>query len=488
MRRHAHRPAARLAAALVAIAAAAPLRAGADVPKDPEWYRSAVVYGVIPPRFGPEPLKAVTARLDDLRDLGVDALWLAPINPTDDPGDVSYQITDYFGIRADFGTPDDLRRLVREAHARGLRVLLDFVPNHTSVGHPYQRDAERLGRASRYWRWYDRDAQGNVTHYFDWKHLPNLDYRNPLVRQMMKDAFAYWLREYDVDGFRVDAAWGIRERAPAFWAELQRHLARVKPGTFLLAEASARDPFYVRNGFDAAYDWTGELGKWAWEKVFDDPGRIGPALDVALSSRSTPMHRVARFINNNDTGARFVTRHGVATTRLAAVLMHALPGIAVVYTGDEVGAEFQPYEEGPPLSWVDANGLRPLYRRLAALREELPALRTGAFRRVAVPGHPEAFAFVRDAGPAGRAVVVLNFGPAARLPVEVAGAGPPPSWDALAGREVSIRRTGPRSLDVEIGAEQALILVPSGRRCGCTGRGWLHAKRSLAYHPACERS
>lgn len=109
-----------------------------------------------------------------------------------------------------------------------------------------------------------------------------------------------------------------------------------------------------------------------------------------------------RFLNNNDTGERFVTRHGVATTRVATVLLHALPGIALLYTGDEVGAEFQPYEEGPPVSWDDPHGLRPLHRRLAALREELPALRRGAFRRVAVvPAHGSAYAFLRDAGPAG---------------------------------------------------------------------------------------
>ncbi|ACG74213.1 alpha amylase catalytic region [Anaeromyxobacter sp. K] len=451
-------------AALLALLCAGPLRAGGDVRPDPEWYRGAVVYGVVPPRFGPEPLKAVTARLDAFRDLGVDALWLAPLNPTDDPGDVSYAITDYFGLRADFGTPEDLRTLVREAHARGLRVLLDFVPNHTSVGHPHHLDAAARGRASPWWGWYDRDPAGRETHYFDWKHLPNLDYGNPLVRQMMLDAFAYWVREYDVDGFRVDAAWGIRRRAPAFWGALRRRLDAVKPGVFLLAEASARDPFYVRNGFDAAYDWTGELGHWAWEKVFDDPSRVGPALDAALASRATPMHRVARFLNNNDTGERFVTRHGLAMTRVAAVLLHALPGIAVVYTGDEVGAEFQPYEEGPPVSWVDVHGLRPLYRRLAALREDLPALRRGAYRRVAVPGHPAAFAFLRDAGPAGRALVVLNFGGPARLRLQ-GPAGPLPDWDAISERPVAVRRAGAGTLELELGAQEAVILVDrAGRR------------------------
>lgn len=454
---------ARLAAAL-SLLGALPPRATAEVPRDPEWHRSAVVYGVVPPRFGDEPLEAVAARLDDLRDLGVDALWLAPVQPTDDPGHVSYAVTDYFGLRPDFGTPEDLRTLVREAHARGIRVLLDFVPNHTSAAHPHHRDAEARGRASPYHAWYDRDARGRATHYFDWAHLKNLDYRNRAVREMMKDAFAYWVREFDVDGFRVDAAWGIRRRAPGFWAELDRHLADVKPGVFLLAEASARDGFYVRNGFEAAYDWTGELGRWAWEEAFRDPSRIGPALDAALAPGPTPMHRVARFLNNNDTGSRFVTRHGAGATRVAAVLQHALPGIALLYTGDEVGAEFQPYEDGPPISWADPHGLRPLYRRLAALREELPALRRGGLRRVRVRDHPSAYAFLRDAGGSERALVVLNFGGAARVRLELPDAGPLPTWDALGERAGAVRRVGPRDAEVDMGAQEALVLVPAPRR------------------------
>jgi glycosidase len=456
-------PLARLAA-LLALLGAPPPPAAADVSPDREWYRSAVIYGVVPPRFGPEPLRAVAARLDDLKDLGVDALWLAPLHPTDDPGDVSYSVTDYFAVRGDFGSPDDLRALVRAAHARGIRVLLDFVPNHTAAGHPHQRDAAARGRSSPYWGWYDRDAAGRVTHYFDWKHLANLDYGNRAVREMMKDAFAYWVREFDVDGFRVDAAWGVQRRAPAFWAELDRHLARVKPGLFLLAEASARDPFWIRNGFEAAYDWTGELGRWAWEEAFADPARIGPALDAALAPGPTPMHRVARFLNNNDTGERFVTRHGVAMTRVATVLLEALPGIAMLYTGDEVGAEFRPYEEGPPVSWVDAHGLRPLHRRLAALREELPALRRGAFRRLATPGQPAAFAFLRDAGRGGRAVVVLNFGEAGRVRLELpASGGPLPAWDAVGERPVPVRRASAREVEVELPAREGVVLVPAPR-------------------------
>jgi glycosidase len=449
--------AARLLASLLALAA---LPAGAAVDPDPGWYRGAVVYGVVPPRFGAPPLRAVTARLDALADLGVDAIWLPPVHPTDDPGDISYAVTDYLGIRADWGTAADLHALVAAAHARGIRVLLDFVPNHTSMGHPFQRDAAARGRASPWWGFYDRDRSGEVTHYFDWKHLANLDYSNPAVRRMTTDAFVWWVREFDVDGFRVDAAWGIRQRAPDYWPELRRALDRAKPGVFLLAEASARDPYYVRNGFDAAYDWTSELGRWAWEEAFRDPSRIGPALERALDGGGTPPDRVARFLDNNDTGARFVTRHGVAATRVAAVLLHALPGIAIVYTGDEVGAEFEPYQDGPPLSWSDPHGLRPLFRRLARLREELPALRDGALRKVPLVDAPSAFAFLRDAGARGRALVVLNFGEAARLRLRVPeDAAPLPARDALSGRDVAIRRAAPGEVELDLPARDALLLV-----------------------------
>ena len=143
---------------------------------------------------------------------------------------------------------------MREAHDRDIRVLMDFVPNHTSAAHRYFKDASHLGRESRYWDFYDRDADGTVTNYFDWTHLPNLNFDNPEVRRMITEAFAYWVGELDVDGFRVDVAWGVKERAPGFWPELRAQLDAIKPGVLLIAEASARDPYYYSHGFEAAYD------------------------------------------------------------------------------------------------------------------------------------------------------------------------------------------------------------------------------------------
>jgi glycosidase len=453
--------------AALALGCAAPRLASAPAPASDaraSWHRSAVVYGVVPPLFGPGvPLREVTARLDALDDLGVDALWLAPVMATDDPGAISYAITDFLAVRPDYGSEADLRVLVREAHARGLKVLLDVVPNHTSTGHPWYRDAEARGPSSPRWGFYVRDAAGEAAWDFDWKHLRKLDYANPAVRREMTEAFVRWVRDLDVDGFRVDAAWGIRDRSPDFWPELVRAVRAVKPGALLVAEASARDGYYVRAGFDAAYDWTGELGRAAWEKVFDDLARVGPALDAALADRATPMDRVFRFLENNDTGERFVTRHGVATTRLATVLLHALPGVPALFTGQEVGAEYSPYDDPPPVAWVDRHGLRGLHRRLAALREDLPALRDGAYRRVEVPGNDAIFAFVRDAGagPGARALVVLNFGPAARVRLAVPGGlGPGVLRDVLADRDVRAAPAGAGAIEVEVAAGAGLLLVP----------------------------
>ena len=198
----------------------------------------------MPPLFGADrPLQAVTRQLDRLDKLGIDALWLSPIQATDDEGQISYGSTDYFSIHPDFGTPADLKKLVREAHARGMKVLLDFAPNHVSNEHEYYQDVLDNGEASHYYDWFDRDENGNVTTYFDWDHLINLNYAKPEVQKLVTDAFEHWVKEYDIDGFRVDAAWGPAERQPDFWAPLNARLRQLKPDIFLLAEASARDPY-----------------------------------------------------------------------------------------------------------------------------------------------------------------------------------------------------------------------------------------------------
>jgi glycosidase len=376
------------------------------------WIAGAVVYGVVPRNFDPPGFNGVAARLDVLADLGVTVLWFSPITGTL-PGHFGYEVTEYFDVRAEYGTKEDFRALVEAAHTRGIRVLMDFVPNHTSIEHPYARAAIANGQASTYWDFYDRDPGGNLTHYFNWSHLPNLNYDNPEVARFMMEAFTYWVREIDVDGFRVDAVWGIKERNPEWLTAFLEEMNRIKPDSLLIAEASARDEFYFEQGFDAAYDWTDELGQWAWGDALGGIVPIGEAMTDVLTDSGQGYHAdalVMRFLNNNDTGQRLISSYGVDFYRTALAMLLTLPGLPCLYTGDEVGAEYQPYDQAGPIEWGDRHGLRDLTKKLIALRRDTPALHSPEWLPLAVEPATPLFAYLRTSRKEQAPVVVLlNF-------------------------------------------------------------------------------
>lgn len=400
---------------------------------------AVVVYGVIPPLYGHAPLRGLRDALPAIADLGVTTLWLSPIFRAAE-GDYGYAVTDYFEVRPDYGTLAELRALVTDAHRHGLRVLLDLVPNHTSVDHPYFVQSQRLGRRSHHFSFYERTAEGAPTHYFDWAHLPNLDYDNAEVGRFVEAASLYWVTAAGVDGYRVDAAWAVAARAPGFFPEWSELVRGVNPSAFLLAEASASDVNLAGAGFSAAYDWTREIGKWAWEHVFTDSKGIARRLDAAVRrSQGDALEpgRVLRFLNNNDTGARFVSRHGVPLTRVATVLLLTLPGIPCLYAFDEVGAEYEPYSELHPIAEAPYPELRPLHRSLVRLRRASPSLRGGSFTPLFTGKDTEGYAYLREAGDGAEfAVVALNFGAVpttVRLPLPEAFDAPPAVRDALNG-------------------------------------------------------
>jgi glycosidase len=320
--------------------------------ENPAWVDRAVVYGVVPHNFGPKGFCSVVERLDSLQDLGVDVLWMSPFNTTKSGGH-GYGVDDYFRVRRDYGTKRDLRRLVQEAHSRGLRVIMDFVANHTSLHHRYMRDVRARGAASPYREFYERgESDTDHSFYFSWTRLANLNYHNPEVQRWILEAFSHWVRDVDIDGFRVDAAWGVQLRQSDFWSKWRRELKRIKPDLLLLAEASARDSYWFTDGFDAAYDWTDDLGCWSMAEVFEEPTEIVPRLHAALTNEGRGLHEDAlifRFLNNNDTGSRFITRYGVGMERVAAAMLLTLPGLPCIYTGQEVRAEFEPYRTPGPI-------------------------------------------------------------------------------------------------------------------------------------------
>jgi glycosidase len=319
-------------------------------------------------------------------------------------------VTDYFHLRRSLGAGEDLRELIRAAHARGMRVMMDFVPNHLSEQHAYFTDTIARARVSPYFNFFARGQDGNAKHYFDWTNLKNLNYGNPEVQRLVVEAFAHWIREFDVDGFRVDAAWGPRQRAPDFWPRWRHELKRIKPDLLLLAEASARDRYYGRNGFDAVYDWTDKLGEWAWQGAFDDAPNTARRLRSAIEASMSDA-LVFRFLENNDTGARFRSRYGIGNTRVAAAMLLTLPGIPCLYMGQEVGAAYEPYKNSQPIGWDDVDGLRDWYKHLIALRRDQPALRSRDLRMVETAGNEQVLAYVRGGEkPSDSILVVLNYG------------------------------------------------------------------------------
>ncbi|WP_438010420.1 alpha-amylase family glycosyl hydrolase [Sorangium sp. So ce321] len=429
------------------------------------WVDDAVVYGVVPPFFGAPPLDSVRAALPALEELGVTALWLSPLFGAP-PGDFGYAVTDYFAVRPDYGTARDLRELVDEAHRRDIRVLLDLVPNHTSAEHPYFHEAEQRKGSSHSFAFYDRDADGEPTHYFDWEHLPNLNYDNAEVERWMLEVSLHWVRQFHIDGYRVDAAWGIKDRRSALWSTWAAELRRVNPELALIAEASARDPYYLQHGFDAAYDWTEELGHWAWEGVFGAPRGIAARLAAALSAtaaRAARPERTLRFINNNDTGARFITRHGPGLTRVAAAALLTLPGIPCIYSFDEIGAEYEPYGGLGPVSRPAREPLARHYERLIRLRRSTAALRAPGLLTLHAGPDDEVLAYLRHGDDASRfALVVLNFSdrPATRtlaVPGPFAAHARGGLRDGLSG---AVTRLQAGSLALDLAPWDVRVLVP----------------------------
>ncbi len=391
------------------------------------WIDSAVIYEISPfyfQRSAPSRFVAIEERLPELADLGVNTIWLQPVYPTANGGQ-AYDVIDYFGIWSTLGTEEELRSLIATAHGLGMRVLFDIVPNHTSIEHPYAEDAIAHGEASHYYDFYQRafdgvpysqhynqrDVGAMTFVYYFWEDLVNLDYHNPEVRRHLTEAGRYWVEEFDIDGYRIDAVWGVNARNPEFMQEWRLALKRVKPEVLLLGEDKATRPEVFDRRFDVAYDWYPEeswVSHWTWEvdysavtsrTIFNyaSEGTRSQRLRASLTNQGNGWAedaKVLRFMENNDT-FRFIDTHDLARTKMAGALLFSLPGIPLLYNGQEIGRRTHPYSTytifGPgSIASQDSEGLFPYYRHLLWLREAFPALTSDHFEEVAVSPLPVA--------------------------------------------------------------------------------------------------
>ncbi len=358
-----------------------------------EWVDNAIVYEIFPRSHSASgDLDGITADIPRIAGLGVSAIWMMPI--FEGPSDHGYEITDYYTVEQDYGTAEDLHELVATAHSYGIRVILDMVINHTGIGHPFMQDAIRYGRNSFYWDWYDRDGQGNYTYYYDWLSLPNINLNNPEAARYYIDMCRYWVEEFDIDGYRCDVAWGPMQRTPQFWVDWRRELKKIKPEIFLLGEASANDFTILNNRFDITYDWAlHHEGQAAFTNMFPAVPSFANLTNLITNfGFPWPQYKNPfRFIENHDE-SRYVSIKTPAQTKLVSALLLSIPGIPMIYAGQEFGETSQ----RGLINWgSDPHNMRDHYYRLLQARKLLPAMRTGDFTRIPTDQPTSCYAFSR---------------------------------------------------------------------------------------------
>lgn len=394
------------------------------------WVDDAVIFEITPYIFEENGgLRNVLDRIEEIAALGVNTIWLQPIFETHFGGQ-GYDVTNYFEVRPDYGTKTDLRALVDRAHELGMKVLLDFVPNHTSSEHPYALDVVEHGPASHYHTYYLHDeddadysmhyrrrsiGQADFVHYF-WENLLLIDHDHPEVQRWMIEAGRYWIEQFDVDGYRIDAVWGTNARTPEMMQRWRHALKRYKPEVLLLGEDKATEPSSFDGRFDAAYDWyPGEVwvSHWTWQTDFSETQNLTMFNDASGSSRIDlirdaltnrgdgwhPDAKVLRFMENNDT-FRFLEHHSVAASRMAASFLFSLPGIPLVYNGQEIGRTGHPYTSfvvyfnGRSIEEQSRFGLHSHYQRLINVRAAFDALRSDHIEEIEA-SHAGVFAYHR---------------------------------------------------------------------------------------------
>lgn len=378
-----------------------------------EWVENAIVYEIFPRAYSASGrLDDITADVGRIAELGFNAIWLMPI--FEGPSDHGYEITDYYTVEQDYGTAEDLHELVAAAHAHGLRIVLDMVINHTGIGHPFMQDAIRYGRHSHYWNWYDRDGSGNYTYYFDWLSLPNLNLNNPETARYFIDMCKWWVTEFDIDGYRCDVAWGPMQRSPQFWVDWRRELKKIKPEILLLAEAGANEFTIYNDRFDLSYDWNlHHEGTAAFTNMFPAIPNF-TNLTALITNYGFPWPEYKnpfRFMENHDE-SRYVTIKTPAQTKLVAELLLTIPGVPMIYAGQEIGETSQ----RGVINWgSDPNGMFPHYYRLLNARKRLPAMRIGDFDLLTTDAPGPCYAFARTGEGMDPVIFLGNFSSTSQL-------------------------------------------------------------------------
>jgi glycosidase len=337
------------------------------------WVRDGVIYEIFPRAFSPEGnFNGITKQLDRLKDLGVTILWLMPIHQIGQEkkkGSIGspYAVRDYYSINPDYGTNQDLQRLIKEAHRRGLKVIIDIVANHTSWDSVMMKSPE----------FYKHDSQGKIIWPYDWTDVAWLDYDNHKLRDYVTEMLKYWIREFDLDGFRCDVA---GEVPVDFWERARAEIEKLKPGIVMLAEASKPD--LLVKAFDLDYAWPLHT---TLSEVLMGSAPASVIRGVWERERAKFPRGAAHMVFSDDHDERrAIARFGERGALAASALVFTIDGVPLLYNGMEAGDTTESGApalfERLPIFWgnVERRAQFPVfYKQIISLRRDHPALRRG---------------------------------------------------------------------------------------------------------------
>ncbi|HEU4471999.1 MAG TPA: alpha-amylase family glycosyl hydrolase [Flavisolibacter sp.] len=371
---------------------------------DKDWIYSTNIYEVNLRQYTPEgSFNAFGQHLGRLHDMGVKTLWFMPITPIaqkEKKGSLGsyYACSDYTSINPEFGTLEDFKALVKKAQGLGMKVIIDWVANHTGWDHVWTRTHPD---------WFEKDpATGDFKRASGMDDIIELDFTKPAMRKAMIEAMAFWVRECGIDGFRCDLAFWVELD---FWQEAIPELNAAKP-LFWLAESDPLDhPGYMQV-FDAAYSWSWMHGTERFYREGRPLGELVGILDRYLSAPGLQAWFTSNHDENSWNGSEY-EKYGDAALALA---VHSLtwPGLPLIYSGQELpNRKRLLFFDKDIIDWNGEPQLHGFYKTLLELKARHPALdaRSEIFR-LYTSSDANVLAYLRKKG-ADEVMVLLNLSP-----------------------------------------------------------------------------
>ena len=369
----------------------------------PSWIMQGNIYEVNVRQYTPEgTLRAFAKHLDRLKAMGVQTVWFMPINPiskVDRKGSLGsyYAVSDYTALNPEYGTLADFKQTVQQIHSKGMKVIIDWVPNHTGADNRWLTEQPDF---------FVKDSAGKAATAFDWADTKQLNYKNPVLQDSMIAAMKFWVSNTDIDGFRCDVAWNV----PAdFWQKCIPQIKSMK-SMFMLAEGDSA--YLPQSGFDAVYPW--HMFKMMEKVAKGDRPAVGLDSIVQENNSMYPAGTIQMYFTSNHdenswNNADFGTFPGAVHAPFAVFSQTMVNSVPLIYGGQEEPVlRALKFFDKDPMTFGKLQRAS-FYKTLLLLRKRNAALAADAsFKKVSVGNDKAVYAFVREKGK-DKVLVVLNL-------------------------------------------------------------------------------